>query len=56
MLDTIEELENLRSRILRDETRTIVPPGELAKLKETGRWSVRKSKGIDSDSSKKQKS
>ena len=35
-----EKLNKLASQVLRDKTRTILKPGQLAQLKETGSWRV----------------
>ena len=49
----MQEFEKLKSRALRDDIRTILAPGQLDKLKETGRWSltrVKKSEGTNTNS------
>lgn len=51
----MQEFEKLKSRALRGDIRTILEPGQLDQLKETGRWSVtrvKKSEGTDDTSSK----
>lgn len=48
-----QELEKLKSRALRDDIKTILDPGQLSELKESGIWSltrVKKSEGTDPSS------
>lgn len=52
------ELEKLKSKALKDSTKTILLPGQLDELKETGIWNlsrVKKSEGTDYSTSKRVK-